>query len=131
MKIILSFLQLKQDVLQLLSPELQNLYDYLEMEFDPLHLSSKVVPILDGLDELETLKQYVEPLKEIVLVRLVKQVKGGPFLKHTLQLACDVLRSDCMHSILMTTLLITHKLMPACSTGEGTPFVCHGADFKK
>lgn len=70
-------LQLSHDVLQLLSPELQQLYRYLEVDFDPLHLCSKVMPILEGLDSQESLKQYVEPLRDITLVRLIKQVKGG------------------------------------------------------
>lgn len=71
------FPQLNQDVLQLLSPELQQLYEYLEVDFDPLHLCSKVTPILESLDSQESLKQYVEPLREITLVRLIKQVKGS------------------------------------------------------
>ena len=68
--------QLHHDVLQLLSPELQQLYRFLEVEFDPLHLCSKVTPILESLDSQDSLRQYVEPLKEITLVRLIKQVKG-------------------------------------------------------
>jgi len=48
----------------------------LEVDFDPLHLCSKVLPILEGLESKEVLGQYVEPLKEISLVRLIKQVKG-------------------------------------------------------
>ena len=44
------------------------------MEFNPLLLCKKVCPILDGLNENETLKQYVEPLKDVVVVRLIKEV---------------------------------------------------------
>lgn len=35
-----------------------------------------MVPILESLDAQENFKQYVEPLQEITLVRLIKQVKG-------------------------------------------------------
>lgn len=70
------FLQLHHNVLRLLSLELQQLYQYLEVDFDPLHLCSKVMPILESLKEQEGLGQYVEPLQGIMLVRLIKQVKG-------------------------------------------------------
>ena len=61
-------------VLQLLSTELQQLYQYLEVDFDPLHLCSHVTPILDSIEQQENLGQYVPLLKEITLVRLIKQV---------------------------------------------------------
>jgi hypothetical protein len=73
---IVSFsLQLNHDVLQLVSPELHQLYQCLEVDFDPLSLCSKVMPILEGLESQDALKQYMEPLKDITLVRLIKQVK--------------------------------------------------------
>lgn len=81
------FPQLHHDVLQLLSPELQQLYQFLEVDFDPLHLCSKVTPIFESLDSQNTLKQYVEPLKEITLVRLIKQVEH----RHLQVMACFVL----------------------------------------
>lgn len=61
-------------MLQLVSPELQQLYQYLEVDFNPLHLCHNVMPILDSLEEQENFKQYVELLKGITLVRLIKQV---------------------------------------------------------
>ena len=69
-----SSLQLHHNVLHLLSPELQQLYQYLEVDFDPLHLCSHVMPILESLEEQENLGQYVPLLKDITLVRLIKQV---------------------------------------------------------
>ncbi len=56
------------------SPEIRQLYQYLEVEFDPLLLSQRVVPILEGLRENTELGQYVDALQEITLVRLIKQV---------------------------------------------------------
>lgn len=61
-------------MLQLLSPELQQLYQNLEVDFDPLHLCAHVMPILESLEEQENLGQYVPLLKDITLVRLIKQV---------------------------------------------------------
>ena len=66
--------QLRYAILQHLPTELQQLYQLLEVEYNPLQLCKKVMPILEGLTGHEPLEQYVEPLKEITLVRLIKQV---------------------------------------------------------
>lgn len=68
-------LKLQHNVLHLLSPELQKLYQFLEVDFDPLHLCSNVVPILEELETQEHLSQYVQLIKDITLVRLIKQVR--------------------------------------------------------
>ena len=68
--------QIRYSILQLLPTELQQLYHLLEVEFNPLLLCKKVVPILEGLTDQETLSQYVEPLRRTTLVRLIKQVGG-------------------------------------------------------
>lgn len=81
-------LQLSHEVLPLLGPELQQLYRYLEVDFDPLHLCSKVMPILESLETQEHLKQYVEFIREITLVRLIKQVREWS-LSQTLYTVCD------------------------------------------
>ena len=60
--------------MQLVTPDLQLLYKYLEEDFNPLLLCTRVVPILERLMEDKLFSQYVEPLKAIVLVRLIKQV---------------------------------------------------------
>ncbi len=70
------FLQLQLNMLQVLPSELQDLYQYLEVEFNPLHLCERVMPILEGLEKQDNLQQYVELLKHITLARLIKQVKG-------------------------------------------------------
>jgi len=56
------------------------LYNFLEVEFDPLLLSQRVVPLLEGLRANEELGQYVDCLQEITLVRLIKQVRRGIML---------------------------------------------------
>jgi len=58
-------------------PQLQQLYQYLEVEFDPLHLCNKVKSILTSMVDVEEtsyLNQYIPALEEITLTRLVKQV---------------------------------------------------------
>lgn len=58
-------------------PQLQQLYQYLEVEFDPLHLCRKVKTILTFMGEVEEtsyLSQYIQALEEITLTRLVKQI---------------------------------------------------------
>ena len=108
---ILSFLpsppscQVRYNVLQFLPPELQQLYQYLEEEFNPLLLCQRVMPILEGLGDQEALSQYVEPLKEITLVRLIKQVG-------TAAIPCD-----CMFCVYMWRCALFRVLLAftACS----------------
>jgi translation initiation factor 3 subunit A len=57
------------------SPELMQLYDCLQTEFNPLTLCKKVQPLIESLSSNASLSIYIEPLKEITLVRFVKQVK--------------------------------------------------------
>jgi translation initiation factor 3 subunit A len=64
----------RHSILQHTPPELQLLYTSLEVEFNPLQLCRKVSPVLDGLAEDETLSQYVESTREVLLVRLIKEV---------------------------------------------------------
>ena len=63
------------NVLQYVPVELQQLHKYLEVEFNPLLLCKRVAPILEGMESDDVLKEYTEPLKEITLVRLIKEVK--------------------------------------------------------
>jgi len=63
-------------VLQYVPEELRKLYQLLELEYDPLSLCVHVTPILTTLKENELLKQYVEPLKEVTVVRLIKEVRS-------------------------------------------------------
>lgn len=60
--------------MQCILPELQEIYQLLEVEFIPLQLSSRLKVLLDKLEESKELKQYVDSLKEVMLVRLIKQV---------------------------------------------------------
>ena len=64
----------RHDILQYATPELQHLHSCLEVEFKPLTLSN-MCPILEKLEENMAMKQYVKPMKEVVLVRLIKQVR--------------------------------------------------------
>ena len=70
----LFFCQSRQGVLQCISPELQQLYNLLEVEYNPLQLCSRVQPLLETIGSIEGCQQYAESLKEVTLVRLVKQV---------------------------------------------------------
>merc|ERR1712050_259622 len=57
--------------------ELQDLYNWLEVDFHPLTLCAKVNERLNFIDENEdfsSIRQYTEPLRDMTLVRLLKQV---------------------------------------------------------
>lgn len=53
------------------SPVLQELYNWLEVNFNPLLLCSKVESIIKQLQESD---QYVTPLRDVTLVTLIRQV---------------------------------------------------------
>lgn len=70
------FLQLKMNVQQHIMPQLQDLYHFLERDFSPLKLCARVHVFFEFLlnnEELE-LSDYVKPLQEVSIARLLKQV---------------------------------------------------------
>ena len=81
------------DIMTYVNPYLKDLYNILEEEFQPLQLCEKVcfffccgglflgslalnqaTPILDFLSSQAQFRQYVEPLKYVIVMRLLKQV---------------------------------------------------------
>jgi len=71
-----SVLQVRMNVVSLASPRLQELYAWLEVDFHPLQLCSRVHVIVEELlaDEGSLLQQYVPALQDVTLVRLIRQV---------------------------------------------------------
>ena len=69
-------LQVRMNVVTLASPRLQELYAWLEVDFHPLQLCSRVHVIVEELlaDEGSPLQQYVPALQDVTLVRLIRQV---------------------------------------------------------
>lgn len=53
------------------SSALQDLYKWLEVNFSPLQLCSKVENIIKGLQDSD---QYIPPLRDVTLVTLIRQV---------------------------------------------------------
>merc|ERR1719347_1361015 len=58
--------------------ELQDLYNWLEVDFSPLNICRKVedrlTMISESTDEFSAIKQYTQPLRDMTLVRLLTQV---------------------------------------------------------
>jgi translation initiation factor 3 subunit A len=69
-------MQVRVNVVSLASPRLQELYKWLEVEFHPLQLCSRVHSAVEELraDESSPLQQYVPALQDVTLVRLIRQV---------------------------------------------------------
>lgn len=67
---------MRVNVVNLASPQLQDLYNWLEVDFHPLMLCSRVQTVIESLqaEENSTLAQYVPALQDVTLVRLVRQV---------------------------------------------------------
>ncbi|KAK7792189.1 hypothetical protein R5R35_005144 [Gryllus longicercus] len=64
------------NVIGLATPQLQDLYMWLEVEFHPLLLCSRVHSVIEDLKQEESspLHQYVGALQDVTLVRLIRQV---------------------------------------------------------
>lgn len=59
------------NVVQLASPQLQELYQCLEVDFNPLTLCKRVQ---DVTSQLQGDEQYIPPLQDVTLVKLIRQV---------------------------------------------------------
>lgn len=67
-------LQMRRDVLNNVPENLRDLYTILEVDFHPLLITRKIDPILGTLSQDPEMARYVEPLKEVVLSRLLNQL---------------------------------------------------------
>lgn len=67
----------RMGVLQHSYQSLQELYRWLEVDFHPLMLSSRVLQVVDFIEKCEDcpdLKQYVSSIKDVTIMRLLKEV---------------------------------------------------------
>lgn len=64
------------NVVQLAGEQYRNLYQWLEIDFDPLNLCSRVMAITDVIvaDEKHPLQQYVHALHDVTIVRLIREI---------------------------------------------------------
>ena len=58
----------------LVSPQVKELYQLLEVQFHPLSICQKVAPIIKSFSEHEQLCKYVKPLHQVILTRLLQQL---------------------------------------------------------
>lgn len=63
---------------QLVSEEFRNLYNWLEVDFSPLNLCKRVQTVIDAIDtipeENNLLSQYTRFLKDVTIMRLIRQI---------------------------------------------------------
>jgi len=65
------------NVVSCVPPQLQDLYQRLEVDFDPLHLCEHVqqtINYIQSTDSMKNLVQYIPPLKKLTLTRLLKEI---------------------------------------------------------
>lgn len=69
-------MQIRTNVFQLALPEFQNLYKWLEHEYNPLTLCSNVQNVINFIkaEKSQFFVQYIDALQDVTLVRLVRQV---------------------------------------------------------
>ena len=56
-------------------PEISNLYQWIEIDFEPLKLCDKVNNVLNVIKDLDDYQQYVKPLMEVTATRMLRQVR--------------------------------------------------------
>jgi translation initiation factor 3 subunit A len=66
--------QLTKDIFSAVKPEVKELYELLEVKFNPLSICKKVRPIMKSFASQPDLEKYVKPLHDIILTRLFQQV---------------------------------------------------------
>jgi len=64
----------KYNIVQCVYPELQNLYNWLEVDFNPLKLASRIQSSLEFISKKEELVQYTAALQDITIMRIVRQI---------------------------------------------------------
>lgn len=62
--------------MQYVYPELKNLYNILEVDFHPLKLYEKIKPCIEFIEKNDDLAQYVPALEDIIVTRILKQVRN-------------------------------------------------------
>lgn len=67
---------IKQGALHFVYPELKNMYEWLEVEFNPLKLSSKMEESIQFVEQLAQpeYSQYMPSLRDVTVVRLLQQI---------------------------------------------------------
>ena len=67
---------IKQGALNFVYPELKNMYEWLEVDFYPLKLSSKMEESIEFVEKLAQpeYSQYTPALREVTVVRLLQQI---------------------------------------------------------
>ena len=65
---------MKVNVIPNVIPEISSLYQWIEVDFEPLKLCDKVNKVLNAIKDLEEYQQYVRPIMEVAATRMLRQV---------------------------------------------------------
>lgn len=65
---------LSKNVLSHVLPEIRSLYNILEVDFHPLGIKERVVPVVTKIAENDHFKPYFRPLYDVILTRLFQQL---------------------------------------------------------
>lgn len=65
---------LSKNVLNYVRPEIRSLYNILEVDFHPLGIKSRVVPVIAKIANYSEYKAYFKPLYDVILTRLFQQL---------------------------------------------------------
>lgn len=63
-----------KNIMSNVPPELAEMYNFVETEFDPLNLSKRIKPLFAAIEKNAELVRYLMALKQVVLLKLVQQL---------------------------------------------------------
>lgn len=99
-----------KDIVDQAIPEIKQLYHVLEVDFDPLTLCKKVMPLTEFLEKDEKFVIYVKAIKEVTLTRLLQQL-GEVYKTIKLQTIAELAPFTSMHTI-------EKFIMEGCKRGD-------------
>ncbi len=103
------------NVLTYVKPAIKKLYKILEVDFHPLSIRDKAIPIFKEIADDADLKPYFKPLTEVILTRLLQQL--GQVYK-TVKLDFAINLAVLPEPFKLSTLEIEHFIVKACKKGE-------------
>lgn len=65
---------LSKNVLNYVRPEIRSLYRILEVDFHPLRIKSRIIPIISKIADHPEYKPYFKPLYDVILTRVFQQL---------------------------------------------------------
>ncbi|KAK9469315.1 hypothetical protein V1512DRAFT_231632 [Lipomyces arxii] len=116
---------LSKGILSRVRPEINALYQILEVDFHPLSICRKISPIMSELVKDDELARYIQPLHQVILTRLFQQLSQ---VYDSLKLDFVVKLVDFPAPFSVSPTTIEKFIMNGCKKGELAIKINHADD---